>query len=274
MLNPPAIGGIVSFGINLEKASRYERRKRRPVTRLFEREREQRAESAARFPFDRTSGGPKKEKEYRISAEMGRIVTSDREDFSRMRNKNGTWNYSESMHRIVLRLIRPRERRGISICNCAKRVKKGRTKQAKQKAWTRGNWKFWDREPSEMTHRNDDPCNPSLHPSFVFDSAIPRSLHSRSAQCKTTFHANECTISICRSVIRYAPALPFHFHFSSNFLPPSAFPIFFRPRFTKMLENTGSQSVVQEYNRIRSNLYSIFRNRSTIIFEILCRVSM
>lgn len=198
MLNPPAIGGIVSFGINLEKASRYERRKRRPVTRLFEREKEQRAESAARFPFDRTSGGPKKEKEYRISAEMGRIVTSDREDFSRMRNKNGTWNYSESMHRIVLRLIRPRERRGISICNCAKRVKKGRTKQAKQKAWTRGNWKFWDREPSEMTHRNDDPCNPSLHPSFVFDSAIPRSLHSRSAQCKTTFHANECTVSICR----------------------------------------------------------------------------
>lgn len=173
MLNPPAIGGIVSFGINLEKASRYERRKRRPVTRLFEREKEQRAESAARFPFDRTSGGPKKEKEYRISAEMGRIVTSDREDFSRMRNKNGTWNYSESMHRIVLRLIRPRERRGISICNCAKRVKKGRTKQAKQKAWTRGNWKFWDREPSEMTHRNDDP---SLHPFFVFDSAIPRSL--------------------------------------------------------------------------------------------------
>lgn len=113
------------------------------------------------------------------------------------------------MHRIVLRLIRPRERRGISICNCAKRVKKGRTKQAKQKAWTRGNWKFWDREPSEMTHRNDDPCNPSLHPFFVFDSAIPRSLHSRSAQCKTTFHANECTVSICRSVIRYAPLFIF-----------------------------------------------------------------
>lgn len=63
---------------------------------------------------------------------MGRIADRNegRGRFFR-RNKNGTWNYSESMvdgTEIVLRLIRPRvllrSGGGISICNCAKGVKK------------------------------------------------------------------------------------------------------------------------------------------------------
>lgn len=76
--------------------------------------------------------GLKKEKEYRISAGTGRIaiVTSDREDFSlRSETKTGRGIIRNrwSLHRIVLRLIRAGG--GISICNCAKRVKRGKKEE-------------------------------------------------------------------------------------------------------------------------------------------------
>lgn len=123
-----------------------------------------------------------------------------------------------------------------------------------------------------MTHRNDDPCNPSFHPSFVFDSAIcddprPRSLHSDEHNVRPLFMLTNAPF---RFVVRLSATPPHSlFIFISlphvQLFPSSAFPPYPLQFFlsTKMPGNTGPRIVhARNIIRIFIQFFEIFRSIS------------
>lgn len=129
-----------------------------------------------------------------------------------------------------------------------------------------------------MTHRNDDPCNPSFHPSFVFDSAIcddprPRSLHSDEHNVRPLFMLTNAPF---RFVVRLSATPPHSlFIFISlphvQLFPSSAFPPLSSSIFS-VHEDAGKYGAPyrprEEYNRTFESLFNFSKFSVAFLYEV------